>query len=132
MNYKIAAGLGLAAIALGTALPAGAELAETYSPDEETVVGGRDVFLPSVPATPRYYALPMEVTIVQDTSVTTDTPITDAYYEDLAVWQEAVIGCLSQSPDMIRTTEGGDVPFMLSQQEGTILLNANGNPVCPL
>lgn len=131
---KYIAGAGLAAIALGisVALPAQAELAETYSPDEETVVGGRDVFLPSKPVTPRRYALPMEINFVTDSAITTDTPITDSLYEDTAAWAEAVRGCLVQTPILVRETSAGDVPFIVGTTTGTIQLNANGNPVCAL
>ncbi|MEM9446907.1 MAG: hypothetical protein AAGA75_00055 [Cyanobacteria bacterium P01_E01_bin.6] len=130
MLRKIAI-LGVAAAAIGFALPANAELAETYSPDEETIVGGRDVSLPSIPVTPWRYALPMEISIVQDASVTTDTPITDAMSEDVAAWGEAVAGCMSLSPEMVRETRGGDQPFIVSDATRTINLNANSTPVCP-
>lgn len=130
MLRKIAI-LGVAAAAIGFALPASAELAETYSPDEETIVGGRDVSLPSIPVTPWRYALPMEISIVQDASVTTDTPITDVMSEDVAAWGEAVAGCMSLSPEMVRETRGGDQPFIVSDATRTINLNANSTPVCP-
>ncbi|MEL6221005.1 MAG: hypothetical protein AAFR31_00015 [Cyanobacteria bacterium J06627_8] len=123
---------GITIAALGGALPANAELAETYAPDEETIVGGRDVFLPSVPVTPWRYALPMEISIVEDSSITTDTPITDRMSDDVFAWGEAVAGCLSLAPEMVRETRGGDQPFIVSDAARTINLNANSNPVCPL
>ncbi len=131
MLKKIAA-LGVATVALGIALPAHAQLAGTYSPDPETIVGGRDVSLPSVPVTPWRYALPMEIRIVQDSSITTNTPITDALSDDVSTWGEAVAGCLSQSPEMVRATRGGDQPFVVGGAAGNIRLNANSVPVCPL
>jgi hypothetical protein len=124
--------LGIAVAALGIALPANAEMADTYSPDPETIVGGRDVSLPSVPVTPWRYALPMEIRIVQDASITTNTPITDALSDDVSAWGEAVAGCLNQSPEMVRETRGGDQPFVVGGTMGTIRLNANSVPVCPL
>ena len=131
MLKKIVA-LSIATAAVGFALPASAELADTYSPDEETIVGGRDVSLPSVPVTPWRYALPMEISIVQDASITTNTPITDAMSDDVAAWGEAIAGCMVQSPEMIRETSGGDQPFIVGDSVGTINLNANSIPVCPL
>jgi len=130
--FKKLVALGIATAAVGVALPASAELADTYSPDPETIVGGRDVSLPSVPVTPWRYALPMEIRIVQDASITTNTPITDALSDDVAAWGEAIAGCLTQSPEMIRETTGGDQPFVLGGTVGTIKLNANSVPVCPL
>ncbi len=124
--------LGIVAAAVGVALPVNAELADTYSPDPETIVGGRDVSLPSVPVTPWYYALPMEISIVQDSSVTTNTPITDALADDTAAWGEAIAECLTQSPEMVRETRGGDQPFIVGGAAGTINLNSNGVPVCSL
>ncbi|MEB3358452.1 MAG: hypothetical protein VKK04_17125 [Synechococcales bacterium] len=124
--------LGIATATIGVALPASAELAGTYSPDPETVVGGRDVSLPSVPVTPRKYALPMVIRIVQDPSITTDTPITDAMANDVAAWGGAIANCLTQSPEMLRETRGGDQPFVVGGATGTIHLNANSVPVCPL
>lgn len=131
MLKKIAL-IGAAAAAIGFALPANAELADTYSPDPETIVGGRDVSLPSVPVTPWRYALPMEIRIVQDPSITTNTPITDALSDDVSAWGEAVAGCLNQSPEMVRETRGGDQPFIVGGAVGTIRLNSNSVPVCPL
>ncbi|MGF1499811.1 MAG: hypothetical protein ACFB8W_23740 [Elainellaceae cyanobacterium] len=122
--------LGITAAVMGLALPASAQTAHTYSPDEETIVGGRDVFLPSVPVTPRRYALPMKISIVQDPSIATDTPITDALSDDVAAWGEAIAGCLDQSPEMVRETRGGNQPFMVGDAVGTIHLNANNTSVC--
>lgn len=129
---KYVASVGLAAIALGVsvALPVRAELAETVSPDEETIVGGRDVMLPSKPLTPIDYALPMEINFVTDSTITTDTPITDSLYEDTAAWGEAISGCLVQTPILVRETVSGDMPFIVGATTATIQLNANGNPVC--
>lgn len=132
LKYLASAGIASIALSLSIALPATAELAETYSPDEETIVGGRDVFLPSKPVTPIGYALPMEIKFVTDASITTDTPITDSLSEDSAAWEEAIRGCMMQTPILIRETSGGDVPFIVGTTEGTIQLNANGNPVCAL
>ncbi len=131
---KYVVGAGLAAIALGfsATLPAKAELAETYSPDEETIVGGRDVMLPSKPVTPIYYGLPMQVNFVTDSTITTDTPITDSLSDDTAAWAEAIRGCLVQTPILTRTTPTGEVPFVVGSTDGTIQLNANGNSVCAL
>ena len=124
--------LGIAVTAVGFALPAHADMADTYSPDEETIVGGRDVSLPSKPVTPWKYALPHVIGIVQDTSITTNTPITDVLAEDTATWGEAIAGCLTQSPEMYRETRGGNQPFTVSDMAGTIRLNANSVSVCPL
>jgi hypothetical protein len=130
--FKKIAMFGIAIAALGVALPANAELAETYSPDEETIVGGREVSLPSIPVTPWSYALPMETSIIQDASITSNTPITDAMSDDVAAWGEAVGGCLQLSPEMVRETVAGVQPFIVNDAARTIHLNANEIPVCPL
>ncbi|NEQ99427.1 MAG: hypothetical protein F6K30_22440 [Cyanothece sp. SIO2G6] len=124
--------LGVVAATTCVALPAIAQGADTYAPDEETIVGGRDVSLPSKPVTPWSYALPMVIEIVQDSSITTNTPITDAMSDDVAVWGEAIRGCLAQSPELLRQTRGGDQPFITGNTVGTINLNANSVSVCDL
>ncbi|MBF2072742.1 MAG: hypothetical protein IGS50_03115 [Synechococcales cyanobacterium C42_A2020_086] len=105
------------------------QTAQTYAPDEETIVGGRDVEIPSRPVLPIYYTLPMEISIVQDSSITSDTPILDSA-TDVPTWGEAVLECLKSSPVLVRQTPAGEVPFTIEGQEGTIKLNANGKPVC--
>jgi hypothetical protein len=129
---KHVATLGLAAVVLGATAPAWAQGAQTYSPDEETITGGREVYLPSVPLTPYYYALPMQISVVQDSSITTNTPITNQMALDVPRWEEAVRGCLYQKPRMVRRTVSGDVPFIVGGNQGTIVLNSNGRPVCPM
>lgn len=146
MLKKIAT-LGIAALALGSTAPLLAQetsfpdvrpadterppaSAGTYSPDDETVIGGRGVWLPSFPPTPSDYALPMEISIVEDSSITTDTPITDAAGSDVVRWSELISECLQQSPVMVRETVEGDVMFNVTDEDPTIVLNSNGKAVC--
>lgn len=124
--------VGLASIVAGYALPVLAEAeqsAQTYSPNPETIVGGRDVTIPSKPVLPIYYTLPMVIKVAQDSSITSSTPITDNS-TDLKVWAEAISECAKSTPVLLRESPDGDQPFKLSEEEGKVKLNASGQPVC--
>ena len=63
-------------LSMGHAVVASAApLAVTTSPDKETIVGGRSVDLPTPPVTPIYFTLPIELSIVKDPAIATNTPI---------------------------------------------------------
>lgn len=119
------------ALSMGYAATASAApLAVTTSPDSETIVGGRSVDLPTPPVTPIYFTLPIELSIVKDPAITTNTPITDSVPSDYPAWGEKIRACLLQKPVFVRKVGEGQEPFVVGGSEGTIKLNANDKPVC--
>lgn len=98
---------------------------------EETITGITETTLPTTGNAPAKFTLPIEVAVVQEPSVTSDTPITDKNSRDLAAWGAAVSACLQDRPALVRVVEDQKVPFMINGTEGKIRLNANGKPVCP-
>ncbi|HEY9644684.1 MAG TPA: hypothetical protein V6C57_29580 [Coleofasciculaceae cyanobacterium] len=124
--------MGLVPVVIGYAFPAFAQTAteaQTHSPAPETIVGARDVVLPTPAVLPFYYTLPNVITIVQDSSITSSTPITDTKPE-FNVWAEMVSECAKSVPVMERQSPGGSQPFVMNGQEGKVKLNANNTPVC--
>jgi hypothetical protein len=109
-----------------------APLAVTTSPDEETIVGGRSVNLPTPPVGPIYFTLPIELSIVKDAEIATNTPITDKLGSDYAAWGAAIRECSLQKPTFVRTVGEEQYPFVVGGTEGTIKLNANDKPVCSI
>jgi len=107
-----------------------APLAVTTSPDSETIVGGRSVDLPTPPVAPIYFTLPIELSIVKDPAVTTNTPITDSLKSDYAAWGAKIRACALQKPSFVRKVGDNQQPFVVGGSEGTIKLNANDKPVC--
>ncbi|GAP98701.1 hypothetical protein NIES2104_52570 [Leptolyngbya sp. NIES-2104] len=99
--------------------------------EEETLTGITETTLPTTGNAPAKFTLPIEVAVVQEPSVTSDTPITDKSSRDLAAWGAAVSACLQDKPAFVRVVEDQKVPFMINGTEGKIRLNANGKPVCP-
>jgi hypothetical protein len=128
---KPIAALGIVALLSGMALPAAAEsMVKTMSPDQETITGATAVSLPTPPLAPIYFTLPMQIEIVKDTSVTTNTPITDKYTSNYTAWAEAIKACYQQKPDFVRMVGTQPMPYMVGGESGTIKLNANDKPVC--
>lgn len=120
-------------ISLGHAAVASAEpLAVTTSPDKESIVGGRSVDLPTPPVAPIYFTLPIELSIVKDPAVATDTPITDKLTSDYTAWGAAIRDCYMQKPIFVRKVGDEQVPFVVGGSEGKIKLNANDKPVCSI
>ena len=120
-------------VSMGHAVAASAQpLAVTTSPDQETIVGGRSVDLPTPPVAPIYFTLPIELSIVKDPSITTNTPITDKIPTDYPAWGAAIKACSLQKPIFTRKVADSQVPFVVGGSEGTIKLNANDKPVCSL
>jgi hypothetical protein len=121
---------------------------------QETITGYTSTELPPPPPVqPIYFTLPIDLMVVKDANITTDTPISDKYTApetwDVKAWGAAVSSCLQQSPKLVRVVkmksvpapEGEEttvpspmmeVPFMLGGKEGTIMLNANDKSVCPM
>jgi hypothetical protein len=104
---------------------------------QETITGIKTVALPdSAPIQPAFFTLPIDLKVAQDTSATSSTPISDRYTGkanwDLAAWTAGVRNCLQQKPKLMRVVGDQSVPFMLNGTEGTIMLNANNQAVCPM
>lgn len=119
------------ALSMGYAAAASAApLAVTTSPDSETIVGGRAVDLPTPPVAPIYFTLPIELSIVKDPAITTNTPITDSVTGNYAAWGEKIRACTLQKPVFVRKVGDAQEPFVVGGSEGTIKLNANDKPVC--
>lgn len=107
--------------------------AETDVFPSETITGVEKFYMPTPPVGPIYFNLPMDIQVVKDDSVTTDTPITDQYGSDLPKWIELVRGCLiNEKPDLVRVVEEEQAPFIINGTPGRIKLNANDKPVCPV
>lgn len=86
--------------------------------------------LPSTSNAPAKFTLPIQVAVVKDAAVTSDTPITDKMSKDLTAWGAAVSACLQDKPAFVRVVEDKQVPFVVNGTEGKIRLNANDKPVC--
>jgi len=138
MNLRNLSVLGVATVVTGFAIPGFAQTtapiaatAETPILPQETVSGVTSYTLPPYPVQPYYYTLPNNIVIVKDTSVTTNTPITDAKGKDLAAWSESVRTCLKTKPVLVRVVGDKQVPFVVDKTPGTLKLNANDKPTCP-
>jgi hypothetical protein len=104
---------------------------------QETITGIKTVSLPEpMPIRPAYFTLPIILKVAQDTGSTSSTPISDRYTGkanwDLAAWMSGVRNCLQQKPKLMRVVGDQSVPFMLNGSEGTIMLNASNQAVCPM
>jgi hypothetical protein len=104
---------------------------------QETITGIKTVSLPEpAPIQPAFFTLPINLKVAQDTSMTSSTPISDRYTGkanwDLAAWTAGVRNCLQQKPKLMRVVGDQSVPFMLNGTEGTIMLNAENQAVCPM
>ncbi|MEB3294735.1 MAG: hypothetical protein VKJ24_16385 [Synechococcales bacterium] len=123
----------IASVTAVSLVPAAAQAQTAVTPalEEETLTGARDVNLPTPPVTPKNFTLPIDIKVVKDGSVTTDTPITDSKGKDLAAWAAAVSACLKERPVLVRQVGDQQVPFKVGSGAETIKLNANEKPVCP-
>lgn len=138
MQLKQMVALGAIAGMLGYAsLPAMAEdspMAVTPVLEQETLTGVKSVTLaPPPPIAAGRFTFPIEVKVVKDASLTSDSPITDKYPTDLAAWASAVSACLKEKPALVRQVGNQQVPFDVNGTgSGTIKLNVNEKPVCPV
>lgn len=98
--------------------------------EEETISGVKEVSLPTPPVTPAYFTLPIELRVVKDAAVTSNTPITDKSASDLSAWASAIRACAMDKPAFVRVVGEQQVPFIINGTEGKIRLNANDKPVC--
>ena len=104
--------------------------AKTMVLDSETITGIKEVSFPTPPVTPAYFTLPIQVRVVKDASITSNTPITDKSGADLSAWAAAIRACVADKPAFVRVVEDQEVPFMVNGGEGKVRLNANDKPVC--
>lgn len=110
--------------------PGNQPTAKTMVLDNESITGVKEITLPGNATAASKFTLPIETAVVQEASVTSDTPITDKNSKDLAAWGAAVSACLQDKPAFVRVVEDQKVPYMVNGAEGKIRLNANGKPVC--
>lgn len=83
---------------------------------------------------PLRFSLPIETAIFQDTSIRSNTPITDAFgvtrdTNELIRWAETIGECLQEKPRLVRVLTGNTI--YINDVEGSIVENANGVLVCP-
>lgn len=132
MNMRILSVIGAAGMMAATALPAAAvPKAETPVLPRESFVGTPSHTLPTPPVHPALFTLPIDVQVVKDSSITTDTPITDKYGigSDIKVWAEDVRKSLYGRPQLVRVAGKDSVPFVINGDKGVIKLNANNRAV---
>ncbi|MCU0550136.1 MAG: hypothetical protein MUC48_12370 [Leptolyngbya sp. Prado105] len=98
--------------------------------ENETITGVKQINLPETANTAARFTLPIQVAVVQEASVTSDTPITDKMSKDLTAWGAAVSACLQDKPAFVRVVDDKTAPYMVGGTEGKIRLNANSKPVC--
>ncbi|MBC6435008.1 hypothetical protein FM036_34105 [Nostoc sp. HG1] len=104
--------------------------AKTTVLEEETITGIKEVSFPTPPTTPAFFTLPIELRVLKDASVTSNTPITDKNSRDLSAWASAVRACAMDKPAFVRIVGDQQVPFMINGTEGKVRMNANDKPVC--
>ncbi len=97
---------------------------------EETITGIKEVSFPTPPVTPAFFTLPIELRVVKDPAITSNTPITDKNATDLSAWSSAIRACAMDRPAFVRMVGDQQVPFMVNGTEGKVRLNANDKPVC--
>ncbi len=99
---------------------------------EETIVKMTEFLLPPPPPGPFRFTLPMDIKIVKNDSVSSNTPLTDLYGIDkLDQWLAAIRQCLNEKTKLVRVIGNQQVPFVVNEKEGKITLNANNQPTCP-
>ncbi len=62
---------------------------------------------PLPPIMAKYFTLPITLQVPQDSSITSDTPITDSFPvgDNVAAWGDAISNCLKQQPKMVRVVD---------------------------
>jgi hypothetical protein len=132
MNMRVLSVLGIAGLIASVALPAVAvPKAETTVLPRESFVGTQSHMLPTPPVHPASFTLPIDVQIVKDDTITSDTPITDAngIGSDIKVWGAEIQKALFARPKLVRVVGKESVPFVINGDAGAIKLNANGRAV---
>ena len=142
MNMRILSVLGTAGLIASVALPAVAvPKAVTRVLPRESATGVLSHTLPTPPVHPVGnvpFSLPIDVQIVKNDTIISDTPITDTngIGSDIKVWGAAIQKALFARPKLVRVipkpapATGNDVvPFVINGDVGEIVLNANGRAV---
>ncbi len=123
MKKLLMLGVGAALLSVGFARPASAVPVLTTDAQELEVLTSpvpRTVTLQSPVVYPRFFTLPIDVMVVQDSSITTSTIITDAfvaqfpqilrspsaYSQAIIAWGEQVRECQKADPALIRKVAG--------------------------
>jgi hypothetical protein len=132
MKLRILSAFSAIAFLTGVCAPVFAQTAETQVLPEESVTGVPSHTLPTPPVHPNEYTLPMDIEVVKDDSITTNTIITDARGSDLPAWAELVRQCLRENPILVRVVGEEQVPFIVNKMEGKLKLNVNDKPVCSI
>ncbi|MGV0025772.1 hypothetical protein [Phormidesmis priestleyi] len=104
--------------------------ATTMVLEKETITGIKEISFPTPPVTPAFFTLPMQLRVVKDPSITSDTPITDKSAKDITTWAAAIRACAADRPAFVRVVGDQEVPFMINGSEGKVRMNANDKPVC--
>lgn len=132
MNMRILSVLGTAGLIASVALPAVAvPKAVTRVLPRESFIGVPSLTLPTPPVMPPSFTLPIDVQIVKNDTITSDTPITDknGIGSDIKVWGAEIQKALFARPKLVRVAGKDAVPFVINGDEGAIVLNANGRAV---
>jgi hypothetical protein len=135
MNMRILSALGAASLVAGVALPAAAgPTAVTKVLGSESVTGVPSLTLPTPPVLTNAFTLPIDVQVVKDDSITSDTLVTDKYGigSDIKVWAADIQKCMRSAPKLVRVVGKTNVPFVINKNEGVIKTNANGKAVCSI
>ncbi|KAM3098945.1 hypothetical protein ACKFKF_15980 [Phormidesmis sp. 146-12] len=98
--------------------------------EKESLTGIKEISFPTPPVTPAFFTLPMQLKVVKDTSITSNTPITDKSAKDITAWAAAIRACAADRPAFVRVVGDQEVPFMINGSEGKVRMNANDKPVC--
>lgn len=101
---------------------------------------------------PKAFDFPIHTKIATDTTITTNSPITDGFVSRLTTipsgvslddiprlraeytrsvdgWSEQIMECLNKKPRLLRVSSNNPIQFY-GGAVGTIVLNANNRPVC--
>ena len=132
-TMRVLTAIGVVGALAGAALPAAAEVsAVTQILEKETYIEVAPHKLPTPPVHPALFTLPMNIVVVKDASITTNTPITDAVGSDYKTWAERVRECSMSKPILKRKVGDKELDFVVNGSEGKLKLNANDKPVCSI
>lgn len=132
MNMRVLSIIGAAGIVAASSLPAVAvPRAVTRVLPRESFVGTESHTLPTPPVHPALFSLPIDVQVVRNSSITSNTPITDKFGigSDIKVWAAEIQKSLYGRPKLVRVVGKDNVPFVIEKDPGVIVLNAKGRPV---
>ena len=126
--------IGAAGMMAATSLPAAAvPTAVTPILPRESFTGVKSLTLPTPPATPALFTLPVDVQVRKDNSLSSN-PISDKYGigSDIKAFGEDVRRCLYARPQLVRVVGKDSVPFVINGDKGLIRIGKNGRAVCSI